>query len=384
MDMKKRFLAICVALASVLLSACSGAGEAEEKGAKYAQFVFPRRAVYGDYYITYGPGRELTYFDLENGTSSPACVVAGCKHEWSSAECTASGAIGITFPFAYDNSLYYFAEDTGNFVTEFYKCSLNGGSREQVFSFEPERVSETELYSPVIQNCALYDEKLYVAVYNMPYKTDIETGVGGTDGEALAGFRIFTFDLKTNELSLFYETEKLYSSSFDMFGAADGELYCFITGQSAEYDFESYEEKLEAIQDGNSDYNKTLVRKFFSLNLADKHLTELCEAVYNVGSGGAFYSADDGIYSPANGKILDVKADFFYPSSEGLIYAADGRRFLYSDGKIVDIGEYDGYRINWESENYFMLWSPDSEQFYCKKTDYLNGTPNYIRLTLEM
>ncbi|MGN0699465.1 MAG: MBG domain-containing protein, partial [Oscillospiraceae bacterium] len=157
---------------------------------------------------------------------------------------------------------------------------------------------------------------------------------------------------------------KLYSSSFDMFGAADGELYCFITGQSAEYDFESYEEKLEAIQNENSEYNKTLVRKFFSLNLADKHLTELCEAVYNVGSGGAFYSADDGIYSPADGIILDVKADFIYPSSEGLIYAADGRRFLYSDGKSADIGEYDGYRINWESENYFMLWSPDSEQFY--------------------
>lgn len=64
-------------------------------------------AVYDNYVISKNSDRILTYYDLSERTSSPACTTSGCDHS-DPKSCTANLSETVArFPFRYGESIYF-------------------------------------------------------------------------------------------------------------------------------------------------------------------------------------------------------------------------------------------------------------------------------------
>lgn len=371
----KRF--VFLLFSALLLSGCSKGNEVKKEA--FSQFVFPNSSVYGDYYVTYNNNRTITYYDLAEGTSSPACILAGCSHDGKMPECTAHFNFGMVWdPFIWNDSLCYFFDGDG---AKLYKCDLNGSGRREIFSLQKEKLSETEILTPCIREARSDGSVIYVLIYDYVSVIDIKTGGTSEDAEApQMGFRIFTIDLQTEKSELFYETEKAYSASFSMFGVFDGMLYCYSCGQSENYSFENFDDKLAAISDENSEYNKTFFKRNFALSTSDKSVTELENSSIYLSKAGVYINGNNSVYS-TNGEIItDFTPEKIFACAEGLIYCKNGETFIYSNNETRKTGDDDGSLILSESENYFIMVTQEGKNAYCSKKDFYSGKPVYFPL----
>ena len=158
--MKRNLISIVLA-ALTLLTACSS-----QDNNSFVGTAFYNSAVYDNYVISINPDWILTYYDLSEGTSSAACTTAGCDHS-DPESCTANlNETVARFPFRYGESIYFtdYSLDGEN-VYALYKCNLNGGNRESIYTIKSEKIDEKSYSAPIVLNTFLDYERLYRFVY---------------------------------------------------------------------------------------------------------------------------------------------------------------------------------------------------------------------------
>ena len=350
----------------------------------FIKSAFPKSSVYDNCYVTVSSGK-LTYYDLDTGVSTPVCSTAGCKHDGSDSNCTAIIENEIlSNPFRYAGKLYYFGFGD-NQESRMYKCEENGSSRETVLEFE--RYGDEEEYvSPMIYATMLYEDKLYLhileAVMTKSYEFDGNYGYG-TSG--MANYKIGCYDLVTDNYSVIYETGICPDCNMQIYGIYNDTIYANFGGNTKQYEFDTVDDRIAALEDENSEYNKTKFRKTLKISTKDGSVSESDSQMewYTMSSAGCWYMLGNSLYT-ADGTYI-AEAYSMYATEDGLIYYdCDCENvYLYNDG-VVKSAPF-SQRIFFESRDYYVCdYSNEaSTYYYCTKESYFSGAPEFRELEMK-
>lgn len=376
--MKQKLTAILSA-AIMILTACSS-----QDNGSFIGTAFYNSAVYDNYVISINSDRILTYYDLSEGTSSSACTTAGCDHS-DPESCTANlnGTVA-RFPFRYGENIYFtdYSLDGEN-VSTLYKCNLNGGNRESIYTIRSEKIDEKSFSAPMVMNTYLSDERLYMLIGEDIYIVDDDPFGKDTSIESKStNYRIVSCELSSGSCEEIYSTGYCYDSDFTMFGVSDGVIYCSHKYNQSKYVFETQEDFLASANDPNSDYNKSKNNSYLYIDINDK-TTEEKEydgGYYSVGKSGAYLLVGGRLFD-INNKLISENVERMLAVSEGVVFQTEEKIFFYDGKKITELGSADGYNICGESKDYLLFYKPDNSGYvYCKKTDFYNGRAEYLTL----
>lgn len=376
--MKQKLTAILSA-AIMTLTACSSPSNDSFIGT-----AFYNSAVYDNYVISINPDRILTYYDLSEGTSSAACTTAGCDHS-DPESCTANlNETVARFPFRYGESIYFtdYSLDVEN-VSTLYKCNLNGGNRESIYTIRSEKIDEKSFSAPMVMNTYLSDERLYMLIGEDIYTIDDDPFGKNTSIESKStNYRIVSCELSSGSCEEIYSTGYCYDSDFTMFGVSDGVIYCSHKYNQSKYVFETQEDFLASANDPNSDYNssKSECYLYIDSSTGTAEESEYDGGYYSVGKSGA-YKFLDGQLLNAENELIAENVQSASAVSEGVVFSDGSKSFLYDGKNTAELSSADGYNICGESKNYLLFYKPDNSGYvYCKKTDYYNGRAEYLTL----
>ncbi|MGN1137138.1 MAG: hypothetical protein ACI4SF_13080 [Oscillospiraceae bacterium] len=375
----KRNLISIVLTALIILTACSSPANDSFIGT-----AFYNSAVYDNYVISINSDRILTYYDLSEGTSSAACTTAGCDHS-DPESCTAnlSGTVA-RFPFRYGESIYFtdYSLDGEN-VSTLYKCNLNGGNRESIYTIRSEKIDEKSFSAPMVLNTFLGDERLYMLIGEDIYTIDDDPFGKDTSIESKStNYRIVSCELSSGSCEEIYSTSYCYDSDFTMFGVSDGVIYCSHKYNRSKYVFETQENFLASANDPNSDYNSSKAECYLYIDSSTGTSEErkYDGGYYSVGKSGA-YKFLDGQLLNAENELIAENVQAASAVSEGVVFSDGSKNFLYDGKKTAELSSADGYNICGESKDYLLFYKPDNSGYvYCKKTDYYNGRAEYLTL----
>lgn len=291
--MKKKVALIFLLL--LILTSCSSNQTPEQA---FIKSVHPRSSVYDNCYVTVS-SNTLTYYDLDTGVSTPVCSAAGCRHDGSNSNCTAIIENEIlSNPFRYAGKLYYFGFGD-NQESRMYKCEENGSSRETVLEFKRSGNDE-EYISPMIFSTELYGDKIYLlileSVMSKSYEFDGNYSYG-TSG--MANYKIGCYDLVTDSYSVIYETGICPDSNMQIYGIYNDMIYANFGGNTKQYEFDTFDDRIAAIEDENSEYNKTKFRKTLKISTTDGSVSESVSQMewYTMSAAGCWYMLGNSLYT---------------------------------------------------------------------------------------
>lgn len=376
--MKQKLTAILSA-AMMILTACSSPANDSFIGT-----AFYNSAVYDNYVISINSDRILTYYDLSEGTSSSACTTAGCDHS-DPKSCTANLSETVArFPFRYGQSIFFtdYSLDGEN-VSTLYKCNLNGGNRESIYTIRSEKIDEKSFSAPMVMNTYLSDERLYMLIGEDIYTIDDDPFGKNTSIESKStNYRIVSCELSSGSCEEIYSTGYCYDSDFTMFGVSDGVIYCSHKYNQSKYVFETQEDFLASANDPNSDYNssKSECYLYIDSSTGTAEESEYDGGYYSVGKSGA-YKFLDGQLLNAENELIAENVQAASAVSDGVVFSDGSKNFLYDGKKTAELSSVDGYNICGESKNYLLFYKPDNSGYvYCKKTGFYNGRAEYLTL----
>lgn len=374
--MKKLRTAAFITALLLVLAGCSGDNSS---GVAFIKFAQASGSVYDNCYVRLS-ARKLTYCDLDTGETTPVCSVPGCTHDGSNENCTARIKDEfLSYPFRYGGKLYYFGLGADN-SSRLYRCEENGGSRESIFVFE--RYGDEEEYiSPMVYGVQLYEDKLYILLMeSVLAKTKYGYSTNG-----MTNYKIGCYDLNTGSYSVLYETGIYFDCYMQLYGVYEDTVYAHFSGNTKEYEFETVEDRIAAVQDANSDYNRTKFRKTLKISATDGSVSESDSQMewYTASPSGCWYMLGNSLYS-ADGTYI-AEAYSMYAAEDGLIwYDYDcGNVYLYNDG-IVKSALF-SQRVSFESRDYYVCdYSNETNTYYyCTKESYFSGAPEFRELEIE-
>lgn len=377
-NMKQKITAILSA-AMILLAACSASPSDSFIGT-----AFYNSAVYDNYVISINSNRILTYYDLSEGTSSPACTTAGCDHS-DPKSCTANlnGTLS-RFPFRYGENIYYteYSLDGEN-VSTLYKCSLNGGNRESIYVIKSQKIDKNIFSAPMVIITFLSDGVFYMLIGEDIYEADDDPfGKDTSIKSKSTNYRIVSCELSSGNCKEIYSTGYCYDSDFTMFGVYNGVIYCSRKYNRNEYVFETQEDFLASANDVNSDYNKSKVKCYLYIDSSTgtAEEKEYDGGNYSIGKCGAYRFLDGRLLNAEN-ELIAENVQTVFAVSEGVIFDNGLKNFLYDGKSTTELNLADGYNICGESKDYLLFYKPDNSGYvYCKKSDYYKGKTEYSTL----
>ena len=300
-----------IAALLLVLTGCSG--DKSSDGA-FIKFSTSHGSVYDNCYVTLSE-RKLTYCDLDTGESTPVCSFPGCKHDGSSENCTARIKDEfLSYPFRYGGKLYYFGLGADN-SSRLYSCEENGTLRETVLVFE--RYGDEEEYvSPMVYGVQMYEDKLYILLM----ESVLAKKKYGYSTNGMTNYKIGYYDLRDGSYSVLYETGIYFDCYMQLYGVYNDTIYAHFSGNTKEYEFETVEDRIAAVQDENSDYNRTKFRKTLKISAADGGVSESDSQMewYVTSPAGCWYMLGNSLYT-ADGTYI-AEAYSMYAAEDGLIY----------------------------------------------------------------
>ncbi|MBR1831384.1 MAG: hypothetical protein IJ784_03000 [Ruminiclostridium sp.] len=365
-----------IAALLLVLTGCSG--DKSSDGA-FIKFSTSHGSVYDNCYVTLSE-RKLTYCDLDTGESTPVCSVPGCKHDGSSENCTARIKDEfLSYPFRYGGKLYYFGLGADN-SSRLYSCEENGTLRETVLVFE--RYGDEEEYvSPMVYGVQMYEDKLYILLMeSVLAKTKYGYSTNG-----MTNYKIGCYDLRDGSYSVLYETGIYFDCYMQLYGVYNDTIYAHFSGNTKEYEFETVEDRIAAVQDENSDYNRTKFRKTLKISAADGGVSESDSQMewYVTSPAGCWYMLGNSLYT-ADGTYI-AEAYSMYAAEDGLIYYDYDKEnvYLYNNG-VVKSAPY-SQSIYFESRDYYVCdYSNETNTYYyCTKESYFSGAPEFRELEMK-
>lgn len=377
--MKKQIVSVLLFLFS--LTSCSSN---QVQNSAFIKSVVPRSSVYDNCYVTVS-SNTLTYYDLDTGVSTPVCSSAGCKHDGCDNNCTAIIENEIlSNPFRYAGKLYYFGFGD-NQESRMYKCEENGSSRETVLEFKRSGNDE-EYISPMIFSTELCGDKIYLLILeSVMSKSNEFDGNFGYGSNGMANYKIGCFDLITDSYSVIYETGVVPDSNMQIYGIYNDTIYANFGGNTKQYKFDTVDDRIAAIEDENSEYNKTKFRKTLKISTKDGSVSENDSQMewYTMSSAGCWYMLGNLLYSSDGTYIAEAYS--MYATEDGLIYydCDCGNVYLYNDG-VVKSAPF-SQRISFESRDYYVCdySNETSTYYYCTKESYFSDSPEFRELEMK-
>lgn len=374
--MRKWFFIIMILFVILVLTSCI---DSQKPNLAFIKISTSHATVYDNCYVTLSE-RKLTYCDLDTGASTPVCSVPGCKHDGSNENCTATIKDEIlSYPFRYGGKLYYFGLGADN-SSRLYRCEENGTLRETVLVFE--RYGDEEEYiSPMVYGVQLYQDKLYILLMeSVLAKTKYGYSTSG-----MTNYKIGYYDLRDGSYSVLYETGIYFDCYMQLYGVYNDTIYAHFSGNTKEYEFENVEDRIAAVQDENSDYNRTKFRKTLKISAADGGFAESDSQMewYVASSAGCWYMLGNSLYT-ADGTYI-AEAYSMYAAEDGLIYYDYDKEnvYLYNKG-VVKSAPY-SQSISFESRDYYVCdYSNETNTYYyCTKESYFSDAPEFRELEIK-
>ena len=365
-----------IAALLLILTGCSGDNFSD---VAFIKFSTSHGSAYDNCYVTLSE-RKLTYCDLDTGESTPVCSVPGCKHDGSSENCTASLKDEfLSYPFRYGGKLYYFGLGADN-SSRLYRCEEDGTLRETVLVFE--RYGDEEEYiSPMVYGVQLYENRLYILLL----ESVMEKTKYGYSTSGMTNCKIGCYDLSSGEYSVLYETGIYFDCYMQLYGVYGNTIYAHFSGNTEEYEFETVEDRIAAVQDEGSDYNRTKFRKTLKISTADGSVSEsdYQGEWYTASPAGCWYMLGNSLYT-ADGTYI-AEAYSMYAAEDGLIYYDYDKEnvYLYNNG-VVKSAPY-SQSIYFESRDYYVCdYSNETNTYYyCTKESYFSGALEFRELEMK-
>ncbi|MGN0700373.1 MAG: hypothetical protein ACI4J8_05165, partial [Oscillospiraceae bacterium] len=216
-------------------------------------------------------------------------------------------------------------------------------------------------------------------------KTNEFDGNYGYGTSGMSNYKIGCFDLVTDSYSVIYETGICPDSNMQIYGIYNDIIYANFSGNTKQYEFDTFDDRIAAIEDENSEYNKTKFRKTLKISTTDGSVSESDSQMewYVASAAGCWYMLGNSLYT-ANGTYI-AEAYSMYAAEDGLIYYDYDCEnvYLYNDG-VVKSAPF-SQRIFFESRDYYVCdYSNETNTYYyCTKESYFSGAPEFRELEMK-
>ncbi len=375
--MKRKLLFSVLTAMSFLLCSCStNANQPND------ELSIGRKSLCGNIVVS-ADSNLVIYTDLNENSSAPACVQAGCSHDRNSQNCTAFVEKGqILYPFIYNDSLYFFYIYDG---IEFYKSDISGGNRVKAYTYYSEPSDPDEICgTPAIVSVKNKGSKLYISIVDTIMKKGEAAGV-------LSGkeyFSLIEMDLSTNSTKLIYNTETLYDGNLSILSVGDNSVFCNLSGQTMDYSTMDIDERLELLENPDSDYWDTYLTQTVKIDIASGETEVLPD------TDGRLVVCGDGYYYTSSSdpnKLLNNSGEVvfsgeimsFLPYKDKLILiTSDNKTYIISENKNELLASNKYFMPIAINENNVLGYDNNNTLSYCKTGDYLSGSINFTPLNL--
>ncbi|MGN0688599.1 MAG: hypothetical protein ACI4KA_10890 [Oscillospiraceae bacterium] len=367
-------------IAAILLLMCSCSTPEKQND---DSFVIGRTSLCGNIVVS-ADSNLIVYTDLNDNSSAPACVQSGCTHDRNSRNCTAYIDEGqIIYPFIYNDSLYYFYNYD---VIELYKCDKSGGNKAKIYTYKSEPSNADEICgSPVIASIGNKDSKLYVCVVDTIMKKEDTASV--SSGREY--FSIIEIDLSVNSTKLVYNTDALYDGNLSILSVGNDSLFCYLTGQTKDYSAMGIEDRLELLENSESEYWESYLNQTIKIDINSGVMTVLPETNGMLAACGDEYyylSADnhDELINSSGEVVFSGSIMSFLPyKNELILITSDLKTYLISENESKLLFSDIYFSPNAINESFVFGYDEKYTRSYCKNEEFLSGELNVIPLNIS-
>ncbi len=376
--MRRTFYLCILSMLTFLLCSCNTQTEG-----KCEEFVIGRNSLCGNIVVS-SDSNLITYTDLNDNSSAPACVQSGCTHDRNSQNCTAYIDKGqILYPFIYNNSLYYFHIYDG---IELYKSDKSGGNRVKIYTYTSEPSNADEICgTPVITSIKNKGSKLYISIVD----TIMKKGDTANISSGREYFSIIEMDLSINSTKLVYNTEALYDGNLSILSAENDFIFCYLNGQTKDYSAMDIDDRLLLLENSESEYWETYLKQTVKIDINSGNMTVLPETngmLVSCGDEHHYISTDnpDELKNNSGEVVFTGSIMSFLPyKNDLLLITSDWKTYLISDSENRLLFSDKCFKPNAVNENYVFGYDENNVLSYCKTEEFLSGNFSTIPLNIN-